>query len=377
MPAISDSNEPQMPKERGNHSHGSLRIATVSGIPIRLHFTFLLFLLWVGVVAQDQGGLLWPLFLVAIFLCVILHELGHALTGQIFGVQTRDITLYPIGGVAMLEGRPTAKQELWIALAGPAVNIFIAVCLAGVIFVKNGHIPQSQMELSKDSFLSLLMAANLSLAVFNLIPAFPMDGGRILRAVLAMQMPEIQATRIAAGIGQILAIILCGFGLVTGQVILVLIAFFVFLGAGQEVTSIKTRSFLAGRLVVDAMQSNFLTLKGGDTLDDAAKRLLEGSQTDFPVMNGDEVLGMIGRSAIAAGLSAKGSDSYVAGVMDREFTQVPPEAPLEAVAEMMQSAGWQPVLVMQGDHLMGMVTRENLSEFIMLENARQSGRRRP
>ena len=366
-----------MPKERANHSHGSVRIATVSGIPIRLHFTFLLFLLWVGVVAQDQGGLLWPLFLVAIFLCVILHELGHALTGQMFGVQTRDITLYPIGGVAMLEGRPTAKQELWIALAGPAVNIFIALCLMGVVFVKHGHIPQSQMELSKDSFLSLLMAANLSLAVFNLIPAFPMDGGRILRAVLAMRMPEMQATRIAAGIGQILAIILCGFGLVTGQVILVLIAFFVFLGAGQEVTSIKTRSFLAGRLVVDAMQSNFTTLKGGDTLDDAAKRLLEGSQTEFPVMNGDEVLGVIGRTAIAAGLSAQRSDSYVAGVMDREFTQVPPEAPLEAVAEMMQSAGWQPVLVMQGDHLMGMVTRENLSEFIMLENARQSGRRRP
>jgi Zn-dependent protease/CBS domain-containing protein len=376
MRAPSDSNESHEPKDRVNHSHGSVRIATISGIPIRLHFTFFLFLLWVGVVAQDQGGILWPLFLVAIFLCVILHELGHALTGQMFGVQTRDITLYPIGGVAMLEGRPNAKQELWIALAGPVVNVVIALGLLGIVLLKHGHIPQTAGELSKDSFLSLLMAANLSLALFNLIPAFPMDGGRVLRALLAMRMPEIKATRIAAGIGQILAIVLCGFGLVNGQVILVLIAFFVFLGAGQEVTSIRTRSFLAGRLVADAMQSSFTTLRGGDTLDEAAKRLLEGSQTEFPVVNGEEVLGVVGRSSIALGLSSEGPDSYVAGIMNREFTQVPPDAPLEAVAELMQSGGWQPVLVMNGEHLMGMLTRENLSEFIMLENARQSGRRR-
>jgi CBS domain-containing protein len=220
------------------------------------------------------------------------------------------------------------------------------------------------------------MAANLSLALFNLVPAFPMDGGRILRAILAMRMPEVKATRIAAGIGQVLAVVLCGFGLVTGQVILVLIAFFVFLGAGQEVTTIRTRSLLAGRLVADAMQSRFTTLRGGDSLDMAAKQLLEGSQTDFPVTNGDEVLGILDRTTIAMGISSHGPSAYVAGVMNRNFTTVPPEAPLEAVSEMMQAGGWLPILVMQNDRLMGMLTRENLSEFIMLENARTSGRRR-
>ncbi|CAN5730702.1 site-2 protease family protein [soil metagenome] len=366
----------QDPQKQATASPWSFRIATIEGIPIRLHFTFLLFLAYIGFVGQDRGGLIWPLFVIAVFACVLLHELGHALAAKKYGVHTRDITLYPIGGVAMLEGRPNARQELVIALAGPLVNVVIAVALAVGLVLRHGTIPLDP-QLRTDTFLSTLFLANVTLAVFNLIPAFPMDGGRVLRSILALRMPEVRATQIAAFVGQALAILLFVYALFhEGQVILALVAFFVFLGAGQELAGSVTRSLLAGHKAADAMQSRFRTIESGASMSHAAEMLLAGSQADFPVVVGDEIVGTLSRTHIARGLSEGGPDAYVAEFMQRGIKTTDPQVPLESIAEsVVDKEDPSPVLVMEEGRLIGIITQENLSEFIMLENAKRSSGR--
>jgi len=352
----------------------SFRIATVAGIPIRIHFTFMLFLAWIGLAGGSNGGYTWTLFILAIFFCVVLHELGHALVAKRLGVNTRDITLYPIGGVAMLDSRPQPRQELWIALAGPAVNVVLAVLITIAILIRYGGIPPMGKNLQNMSFLEALLIANLTLAIFNMIPAFPMDGGRVLRAALGLAMPEAKATQIAGGIGQGLAVLLGIVGLFTQGYILMLIAFFVFIGASQEISATVTRSFLHGHVISDAMQTSFRTITSGESLDGAANLMIHGSQHDFPVMNGDEIIGVLTRNQIAQGLAADGRSGYVAGWMLRDFKTANPNIPLEQAMEMFPQADPTPILVMEGDQLLGMVTMENLSEFVMLEHAKAQSR---
>lgn len=367
----------QDPQKQATASPWSFRLATIEGIPIRVHFTFLLFLGYIAFIGQSRGGFIWPLFVLAVFGCVLLHELGHALAAKKYGVNTRDITLYPIGGVAMLEGRPTAKQELVIALAGPLVNVVIAVALGVGLLIRHGSIPLDP-QLRTDTFLSTLFVANVTLAVFNLIPAFPMDGGRVLRAVLALRMPEVKATQIAAFVGQTLAIMLFMYALFGPgqQVILALVAFFVFLGAGQELAGSVTRSLLSGHKAADAMQSRFRTIESGATMSHAAEMLLAGSQADFPVTVGEEIVGTLSRTDIARGLAQGGPDAYVAGFMQRGTKTTDPHVPLERIAESVADKDDPaPVLVMEEGRLIGLITQENLSEFIMLENAKRSSHR--
>ncbi|MDR3691756.1 MAG: site-2 protease family protein [Fimbriimonas sp.] len=348
----------------------TIRVATVFGIPIRIHATFLLFLAWVSVINSSANGIAWTLFIVAVFVCVLLHELGHALVARRFGVHTKDITLYPIGGVAVLEGRPKPKQELWIALAGPMVNVVLSVVLVGFLFVFEGGFSHLMGGAQKITLLDFLLVANVTLALFNLIPAFPMDGGRVLRAALAMAMPEARATQIAGGIGQGLAFVIGLIGVLQQSIVLMLIAFFIFLGASQEISSTVTRSFLQGHTMADAMQTRFRTIMSGDSLERAANMLLDGSQHDFPVINGDEVLGILMRNNIVQGLSMDGPSAYVASVMQREFKSVSPDAPLESAFELFPQADPSPILIFKEDRLIGMLTLENLSEFVMLEHAK-------
>ncbi|MGV3618552.1 MAG: M50 family metallopeptidase [Fimbriimonas sp.] len=362
----------QETKETGAKSPWSFRVFSVSGIPIRIHFTFLLFLAWIAF--QGNGNFMWTGLVLAIFACVLLHELGHALTARRYGVQTRDITLYPIGGVAMLDGRPTARAEFWIALAGPAVNIVIAAVLAGVLFVTEGGVPRFTFGQMASSFPAALFMANLSLAIFNMVPAFPMDGGRVLRSLLAMRMDETRATQIAATIGQGLAIAFGFYALFKGEPILMLVSFFVFLGAAQEASQSITRSFLFGHAIQDAMQRRFRTIPHGETMETAADMLLAGSQHDFPVAAGSEIVGVLTRGDIAQGLATQGPSGYVANFMRREFKTAHPNVPLELAIDMFSKEDPTPILVMEEGELVGMVTQENLSEFIMLEHARQQRR---
>lgn len=344
----------------------TFRLATVAGIPVRVHFTFLLFLAWLG----HARGLAGTALVLALFLCVVLHEFGHALTARRYGIETRDITLYPIGGVAMLTGRLRPRHELWVALAGPAVNVAL-VLLIWPILALSGGLNAANLQ---GSFLGNLFVANAVMAAFNLIPAFPMDGGRVLRALLARGMSVERATSIAATVGQAIAIGFFLTGLITHQVVLTFVALFVFLGAGQESQAETTRSFLAGHLAKDAMQTRFRTIPHGASLETAAEMLLAGSQTDFPVVADESVIGLISRNDIAQGLSSGGADAYVAGHMRREPKSARADAPLEEVVEMLSKDDPTPVFIMDGERLLGLVTAENVGEFLMLEHARRRAR---
>ncbi|MGZ9167216.1 MAG: site-2 protease family protein, partial [Anaerolineales bacterium] len=211
------------------------KVGTFAGIDVFVHATFLLLIGWIGYSHWLQYGTLAKvaegiLFILVLFLCVVLHEYGHALTARRYGVKTRDITLYPIGGVARLERMPDKPiEELWVALMGPAVNVVIAAVLFVYLFLSQGLVPMTDLTVASGSFVARVMAVNISLVLFNLIPAFPMDGGRVLRALLAMRMDYVRATQIAANVGQGLAFLFGLFGLFNNPFLL-FIAFFVWIG---------------------------------------------------------------------------------------------------------------------------------------------------
>ncbi len=344
----------------------SLNIGVVAGIPIRLHFTFFLLLLWIAFMEPGPGRWTGVAFVVALFVCVVLHELGHSLVAQRYGIEVLEIVLYPIGGVAMLERLPRARQELWIALAGPAVNLVIAALLFAGLHIAGAAAGMGVATSTGVAFWQNLLLANLALCVFNLIPAFPMDGGRVLRALLALKYGEVKATDVAAGVGQFLAIVLGFLGLMYGNWVLLFIAFFVYLGAGQENSMQKSRALVEGLPVRAAMITDFRTLPVGASLRDAADLLVQTSQQDFPVVNGQEVVGVLHRGGLLRGLAEHGPSAYVAGAMARDFLIVPPEGDLEEVAGEMQTGEHPCVLVMAGEVLMGMVTLENLAELLLI-----------
>ena len=350
----------------------AVRIATVAGIPIRLHFTFLLFLLYVGVAGQRIG--LSILYVLALFACVVLHELGHSIVALRYKIPVSDITLYPIGGVARIEKRPTARQELAIAVAGPLVNVAIALALWAGLGLESvstliSHLSASRLGAGGRVFAERVLIANVTLVLFNLIPAFPMDGGRVLRAVLAMNMPGVRATAIASGVGQFIAIAagLLAFLSHPPNWSLIFIAFFVYLGAGQEAFAYKQEALLEGVRVRQAMMTDVRTLQVGNTLKEAADVLLDTAQHDFPVVHGDEVQGVLTRNGLLRGLADAGPGAYVAGAMQREFATARPDDDLAAILPHLQGAsGSLVVLEPEGSALAGMVTSENVQEFFAL-----------
>lgn len=377
---IKPSNQGEPPPSRDNRADApvptdnvwAVKIATVAGIPIRLHFTFLLFLLYVGVAGHRIG--LSVLYVLALFTCVVLHELGHSIVALKYKIPVSDITLYPIGGVARIEKRPTARQELLIAVAGPLVNVVIALIIWAGLGLENtptliAHLTHSGMETGGRAFAERVLIANITLVLFNLIPAFPMDGGRVLRAVLAMNMPGVRATAIASGVGQFIAIAagLLAFLSHPPNWSLIFIAFFVYLGAGQEAFAYKQEALLEGVRVREAMMTDVRTLLIGNTLKEAAAVLLDTAQHDFPVVHGDEVQGVLTRNGLLRGLADVGPGAYVAGVMQREFAVAHPEDDLALILPRLQTTpGSLVILEPEGGALAGMVTSENVQEFFAL-----------
>ncbi len=355
---------------REHRSPWSLRIATVVGIPIRLHVTFLLLLVWIGTLALREESRIFAALIPAVFVCVVLHEFGHALVARAFGIGTRDVTLYPIGGVAMLESRAKPAQELWIALAGPAVNVVIALALLPAVYAIEGRMPELAKAGTGANFVQELFWVNVFLPVFNMIPALPMDGGRVLRALLGLKLPELRATQIAGAIGQAVALGMGFFGLLTGHLLLLVIALFVFVGAGHEVQASVGLSLVSGKSVAEAMLTNFRTLDSGASLNQAAEALLEGSQPAFPIVLGEQVLGVLTREGIVRGLASEGPQGYVAGQMDREYRRFSPDDPLDKVLEALSQTAGAPALVFDSEErLVGMITSENLAEFLMVRQA--------
>jgi Zn-dependent protease len=358
------------PRPLPQHDGGSFPIAIIAGIPIRLHVSFLLLLAFLGFQyfgskSQPVAGIL---LIISLFVCVILHELGHALVAARYGIRTLSITLYPIGGVAALEEMPRPRQELWVALAGPLVNVAIAVALWGYLELAHQAKPTSLLIEPGHSFVANLTIANVLLALFNMLPAFPMDGGRVLRALIARFTDETTATTVAARIGQGMAAILGIFGLFTGQFLMLIIAVFIWFGAGQEAAYFQTRALLMGHRVREAMLREFHTLPVGSTLREAANLLLASSQQDFPIVNGSDVVGVLSRSALLQGMASQGPETYVTGVMDRDFSSARPDDALDGLLARPLAG---PVLVLKDGvptdtSLVGMVTQENLLEFLTL-----------
>ena len=341
----------------------AFKIGRVSGIPIYLHFTFVLFLLFIGLGGREMLPNL--LFVISLFACVALHELGHALVALRYDVPVADITLYPIGGIARIERQPEPRQELWIAVAGPAVNVVIAGVLA-LILAATGRLEPLNLALDvKGNWAQNVMEVNIQLALFNLIPAFPMDGGRILRSLLSMRLPMERATAIAATVGQTLAIIAGFVAILKGWWSLLFISFFIYIGAGQELLITRRDKLVRDVLVREAMLSEVHTLPQGATYREAADLLLATSQQDFPVVLGDQVYGLLSRDALLRGLASEGPDSYIASGMAREFLRVHPDDDLREMLQQMQEAS-RPALVFDGDTFVGMVTQENLMEFMVI-----------
>ena len=357
---------------------GSLKLGTFAGIGVYVHWTFALLIAWFAFKHyqpnQDVREMLEGVGLVlAVFLCVVLHEYGHALTARRYGIRTEDITLLPIGGVARLERMPEdPRQELWIALAGPAVNVVIAIGLFVLLSVVHGPQsaePSNQMIAAGGNFLAKLMWINIALVVFNMIPAFPMDGGRVLRALLAHRMNYLRATQVAATIGQGLAIMFAVMGLFGGPVMLVLIGLFVFLGAQQESQMVEVRSLLRGVPVRDAMIRQFRAVGPQDSLDQVVALLLSGEQQDFPVMDGPRIVGMLTRSALLAALAGGKRDGTVAEIMRPECGSVDEMQPLEATFERMHQGQCPALPVLRHGELVGMITLENIGEWMMIQSA--------
>jgi stage IV sporulation protein FB len=370
-----DSTESRM-RQTGGDSPWSIRIARLAGIPIRIHLTFFLLLLWFGKVSADQGqGFLdGVVLMLLLFGCVVLHELGHALAARRYGVETREIVLYPFGGVARMDRIPPGRAELVIALAGPAVNLAIAGVLGVAVLLLHGDSPDAPLQVvTEATAVWQLLYVNLSLFLFNLIPAFPMDGGRVLRAALALGLGETRATNIAAAVGQVLALGFAAVALLTGQLVLLLIAFFVFVGAGQEAAFQRSRAAVRGLAARDAMMTRFETVAPSDPLSRAAEHLLATAQQDFPVLDAwGRVAGVLHRSALLSALAADGKERAVLEVMDREPAVVRPDHPLEDILRQLQARPQQPVLVVGEAGLEGVITIDNLAE--LLEIARSLGR---
>ena len=348
---------------------GSVVTFRLFGVPVRLHFTFILllvFLLVIGV-GQRQSGLMTALYILALFASVLLHELGHTLVARHYGIRTLEIVMFPIGGISRPERAPKVREELWVALAGPLVNLLIAAGLLAWVGVQQGFVSLAQLREPTDANLAERIAlGNLILFVFNLLPAYPMDGGRILRSFLALRMPEQDATRIAAGAGQGLAILMGLAGLLWGNFILMFVALFVYLGAAHETATVRGRILTTGFPVRAAMITDFRTLQHGDTIRDAGNLLLTTSQHDFPVVHGDTVVGLLTRSALVRAMLTEGPEGYVAGAMDREFPRVSPDQPLEQVLPSVSAPGACALVMDAEGHLAGLLTSENVSEFLLL-----------
>jgi Zn-dependent protease len=353
----------------------SWRLGSLAGVSIYVHATFVLLLAWIamshlsaghGLTMAGQGLLL----IASVFGVVVLHELGHALVARRFGIVTRDITLYPIGGVARLERMPERPgQELLVAVAGPAVNAVLALML--YLGLRAAGIDRGDPLTLGGSLAVQLFWINISLALFNLVPAFPMDGGRILRAVLALRMERARATGVAARIGRGLAVVMGLAGLLWSPMLAV-VALFIWMSAGQEAVLEQTKSALQGVAVADAMVAEFGTLAPQTTLGMAASRLATGFQHDFPIVERGRVLGMLTRSDVLRGLATRGPDAPVQELMHVQFPVARAHEDLAQVLGRLPVDG-SAVVVFEDDQVVGLLDPEHIGELLAVRSAGTRG----
>lgn len=352
----------------------SWKLVRVAGIDVYIHATFFLLLFWVGysywIATQNWSAVMTGIsFIILLFVCVVMHEYGHALTARRYGIGTKKITLYPIGGVAQLAKMPDdPRQEIKVAFAGPAVNIVIALVLWIILQIAGFEVTDSTYQLTPQSLLFNLMIINLALAIFNLLPAFPMDGGRVFRAWLATRMERDRATRIAANVGQVLAIGLGILGMMYNP-FLIFIAVFVWIGAASESGMEQIKAAMNGKSIRHVMQTEFHTLAPGDTLQQAIDLTLQGSQKDFPVMYGTEVVGVLTQKELLLGLQQDGSHARVESHLCKNTSYINLNDNIQNVIDKLPNEHCNLLMVVDQHRLVGVINMENLMEYFQIHRA--------
>jgi Zn-dependent protease/predicted transcriptional regulator len=354
----------------------SLQLGKVFNIKVQVHWTFILIILWIIYINLKSGAnfvqIIWAIaFILCLFICVILHELGHALAAKKYNIKTKDITLLPIGGVARLESMPeNPRQELVVAFAGPFVNIMIILVLMPFVWYQQPPDMEKLAFTDQNNFLFKLMIVNLWLAVFNLIPAFPMDGGRVLRALLSFLMPRIKATNIAALIGQALSIGFVVAGLMFNP-FLIFIGFFIFIGAQSEAEMTRAKFAIHGFTVSDIIMKDFPMLAKENTIRDAIENILNSQHKNFLIMDNDAPIGTLNREDIIKALSKGLADNPVVDVMNPELKKLLTTTSLEEAFQKLQNhTALVPVYDINGK-LAGTLDLENIMEFIMIKTIQQ------
>jgi Zn-dependent protease len=354
----------------------TITFGRVAGTEIKVHLTFFILVAFWGMAGYQQGGPTGAVaacfLLFALFGCVVLHEFGHILMARRFGVRTPDVILLPIGGVARLERIPDEpKQELLIALAGPAVTLAIVVVVYALIALGGGAPRFGPLD-PDGPFLETLMRVNFYLLVFNLFPAFPMDGGRVLRALLASRIGLVAGTRIAARFGQASAVVAGLYALSAGQPLLALVSLFVFLGAGAEAAAVETRVAGEGLDVGQMMVTHFRTIPVHATLSDAVELLLSGEQREFPVVdNMGRVEGVLTRDNLIKGISQRGPSSTVGEAMTAQVKTVSPRLGFQEALERLRSSGLPALPVVdEAGRLVGLLTLDNITDLLLVRRAR-------
>ncbi len=356
----------------------ALRLFSIRGIAIRVHITFPLILIWAAIQfgflsgAGWTGALFGVIVILLLFVIVTLHELGHSVAAQHYNVPVKQIVLLPIGGVAQLDHIPeTPWQEFVIAIAGPAVNFVLAILLGALLLIPGvGFVGVDDLtdvgNITLPLIFSYIFAYNLFLGVFNLVPAFPMDGGRVLRAVLASRMDYLTATRWAVRVGQALAWVFGLYGFTSGNFFLILIAFFIYMGAGQEGQMVQLRTLLRGVTVEQAYSRQANTLRPGDTIHQAVLLTLRTMQSSFPVMQMGRLVGMLPYHRLVEALDNQGPATQVSEIMVRDVEPARPQDELFDIQQRLQTSRLDALPVIDGEEFLGLITTRDINELYRL-----------
>ncbi|MCL4474163.1 MAG: site-2 protease family protein [Actinobacteria bacterium] len=360
----------------------SFKIGRVFDIELRVHITFFLIIVYAAYIwgvgyHQGWAGAVYGAVLIsALFLCVVIHELCHSRMAQYYGGEVASITLLPIGGVSLLKNMPDdPKKEFWVTIVGPVSNVIIGILLIPFLYLVPNQVDGAYgaftnadvlTGISLQGFVSYMLLINFLLAVFNLLPAFPLDGGRVLRSLLAQRMSYVSATRAAVTTGQVFAFIFGIAGLLQGAWLWVIIAVFIYMGAEQEGAAAEMKTVLSRLTVGQAVEEDTKTVAPDQTLSDVVAIVLHAYQEDFPVVDGGRIVGVLTRAKLLGGLHQLGAHTTVEQVMEKEFPVVDAEARFSEVYEKMNSSGIKAIPVVKNKRLLGMVTLEHLSEVFML-----------
>lgn len=364
---------------------GSLKIGRAFGIDIKVHWTFFLLLIFFAFLGFQEsgnvlGGVTTALVIVALFFCVLLHEFGHSLVAQRFGIEVPDITLLPIGGLARLKSLPEKPwDEVKIAIAGPLVNVALAPVFFLLAYLLGADLLALPDLLSGVSSLGQVLVylgyINVALAVFNLLPAFPMDGGRVLRGLLAARFGAVQATDISSSVGQFFAIAFFLIGLLSNQFLLALVAVFIFFGASGERDMVRQRELMRGLSVSDVMgtKPRTETVTPYHNFGQVLDSVLHGYQEDFPVVDeSGNLVGIVTRKEILAAAHSPDRYATVRDLMKTEVPTISPDADLFTDGyRILQESGLRALPVTENGELVGMLTMDDIGQASLLRDLRK------